>query len=65
MEENRKQNNSAWVVDEFTEWINKAVVSVNELCDKADAYSSEYTRLLEKSRTLEMVKGKFEELKLE
>ena len=63
--EERKQNNSAWIVEEFTEWVDKAVDSVNDLCDKADVYSSEYTRLLEKSRTLQMVKQKFEELKYE
>jgi len=60
-----KQNNSSWIVDEFTEWIDKATKSVNGLCDNADVYSSEYTRLLEKSRTLEMVRRKFEELKCE
>lgn len=61
----RKKNNSVWVVDEFSEWIEKAVVSVNDLCDSADVYSQEYARLLEKSRTLEMVKQKFDELKYE
>ena len=61
----RKQNNSEWVIDEFTEWVDKAIDSVNDLCDKSDVCSAEYTRLLEKSRTLQMVKGKLEELKFE
>ena len=63
--EDHKQNNSAWFVDEFTEWIDKTIVSVNDLCDKSDIYSREYARLLEKSRTLQMVKQKFDELKFE
>ena len=61
----RKQNNSSWIVDEFTEWIDAAVASVKELCGKADVYSSEYTRLLEKHRTLTMVQRKFEEFKFD
>lgn len=47
--EDHKQNNSAWIVDEFTEWIDKTIVSVNDLCDKSDIYSREYVRLLEKN----------------
>ena len=65
MEEERKQNNSEWIVNEFTEWLDKAIASANDLCDNADVYSREYNRWLEKSRTLEMVKRKFEELKFE
>lgn len=51
-----------WVMGEFELWLDSAIKSVQELCDKSDVMSTEYTRLLEKYRTLKMVKGKLIEL---
>lgn len=59
--EDRKQNNSAWIVDEFTEWIDKAVAETHKLANTAT--KAENARLYEKECTLRMVKTKFEQLK--
>jgi|GEM_PF-2538770 len=59
--EDRKQNNSAWIVDEFTEWIDRAIRDIHELRFSAPDY--EAIRLQNKESTLKIVKTKFEQLK--
>ena len=53
-------NNSIWVIDEFTEWINEGIKSIEELANKTTG--EEKIRLTEKLNTMIMVKGKLDEL---
>lgn len=54
-------NNATWIVDEFTEWIEKSVREVHNL--RLNAPGHEGVRLQEKESTLRMVKTKLEQLK--
>lgn len=61
MDEDRKTNNSTWVVDEFTEWIDNSVKNVEQLYNECN--SSDKERLYTKLMTFKMVKEHFDELK--
>lgn len=63
MNEYRKQNNSQWIVDEYTEWIDKAVQDVEKLYN--DCNSSDKDRLYIKLNTLKMAKNHFDDLKFD
>ena len=59
----RKMNNAIWIIDEFSEWLDKSILAISELKNKS--IKTEYGRLSEKESTLRMVKKKLEQLKYE
>ena len=61
MDEDRKTNNSMWIVEEYTEWLDKAIESVKGLYDECN--STDKSRLYIKLTTLQMAKEHFDNLK--
>lgn len=59
-------NNGRWVLDEFREWLERGIISINKLTDGTfEETTLEKTRLESKRDTLNMVLGKLNELEYE